>query len=388
MAGLLVVAIAVMLGCDDNADAIRVYEVPKTTQHHGSALLSTPEGAQPDMPAAGQSPLSLVEWTMPAAWHQEPSNRPMILAIFHVDQTHTIEVQVSAFAGDAGGVLDNVNRWRKQINLDPITDAQLGDNVQIIDTQGSFGGVVDLTNTSNSKRTIATVIQGGAGMSWFVKASGEPDAVGKQKAAIIAFAESFRFKNPAADAHAGHDHSDPNHVHEAPAASATPTPGTFVPASMQGQLPAGAIPTGNVQLAKPDSWTQTQPSSPIILAAYNAKSAQGDAAVTVTSLNSDGGGLLPNINRWRNQLGLTPVASLSDQPVVLLNMTGVTAMLVDLEADPAGPFAGKRMMMAVVSRSSETWYFKMTGSVSALTELKSDFIAAVQSARFAGDAGR
>lgn len=372
-----------LVACDGNENAIRTYEVAKSTQHHGSTLLtpsSTTESNQGNM----VSPLSLVQWTMPQAWHQEPSNRQMILAVFHVDQTHTLEVQVSAISGDAGGVLANVNRWRNQLDLPPITDPELGDHVEIINTQGSFGGVVDVTNPQTNKRTIATVIQGGAGMSWFVKASGDAEPVGKQKQAIITFTESFRFNAQAAKDH-NHDPAD-HEGHDHPqSADSQPTqaPGSSS-MGMQGQLQPGSTPAGSVQMITPQSWTQTKPSSPVIQASYNIKSSQGDAVVTVTSLNNDGGGLLPNINRWRNQIGLEPVAALSDQPVALLNMAGVTAMLIDLEALPDGNHAGKRMLMAVVSLPTETWYFKMTGSTTAITQLKSDFINAVQSARFAG----
>lgn len=376
---LITLTSMLLFACDDTHSDIRVYEVAKTTQHHGSGLL-TPAAAtqapgQSSATAQDQSPLDLVQWTMPKTWHQENISRPMILAIFHVDHNHSLEVQVSAINGDAGGVLANVNRWRRQLGLPPISDEQLPLSVQIIDSQGSFGGVVDVTNPATHQRIVATIIQGGAGMSWFVKAQGHSDEVAAQKNNIITFAESFKFKSPPAQD--PHQHPSPS----TPDAASGPNPSSSMNA---GLLPPANTNTSGVQIKTPANWTSVTPSSPIIQAAYTVSSPQGEAQVTVTSLSSDGGGLLPNINRWRNQLGLAPVADLADQPLALLNMPGVTAMLIDLKADSTGQNAGKRMFMAVVSRPNETWYFKMNGNVLALTQLKTDFITAVQSAQFAG----
>lgn len=375
---LLSAVVLTLVGCDDDSNGIRVYEVSKSTQHHGSALLTPPQ-TTPDQPGQminGVSPLDLVQWTMPEAWHQENIKRQMILAVFHVDHSHTLEVTVAAFPGDVGGVLANVNRWRNQLSLEPITDAKLPENVQVINTQGSFGGVVDVTNAQTNQRTIATVILGGAGMSWFVKATGPSDPVGAQKQAIIKFTESFSFKPaPNADDHAGHDHTQPA------TAASTPPSAPTVP-SMAGSVPAA--PAQGVSLTTSDNWTEVKTTSPVIVKAYDVTSPLGKAQVTITSLNNDGGGLLPNINRWRNQLGLSPVSKLSDQPVSLLNMSGVTAMLLDIQAEASGEQTAKGMFMAIVSRPTETWYFKMTGDAPVLQQLKDEFITAVQSAQFAG----
>ena len=151
---------------------------------------------------------------------------------------------------------------------------------------------------------------------------------------------------------------------------------------MAGAVPAA--PVHGVSLTAPQSWTQVKATSPVIVKAYDVSSSYGKAQVAITSLNNDGGGLLPNINRWRNQLGLSPVNKLSDQPVSLLNMSGVTAMLMDIQSQASDDQPARGMLMAIVSRPTETWYFKMTGEAPVLKQLKDDFVTAVQSAKFAG----
>src|SRR5690554_5074551 len=86
---LLCAGLAMMVGCNGDED-VRVYTVSKADDHHVSGLLG-PTGSQQANPAGqagnatagaaasgvaggasgGGSPLELVEWTMPAAWHQE-----------------------------------------------------------------------------------------------------------------------------------------------------------------------------------------------------------------------------------------------------------------------------------------------------------------------------
>ena len=56
----------------------------------------------------------------------------------------------------------------------------------------------------------------------------------------------------------------------------------------------------------PSGWQEGQLAQ-FLVAKYVIAGADGTAAVNVSSLAGDGGGLLANVNRWRGQLGLPPV---------------------------------------------------------------------------------
>ena len=66
------------------------------------------------------------------------------------------------------------------------------------------------------------------------------------------------------------------------------------------------------------------------------------------------GGDLANVNRWRDQLGLPPVASL-DGAVELIEANGLRLVVFD------GANAGRRILGAILPRPGETWFFKLTG---------------------------
>jgi hypothetical protein len=358
-------SLGLLAGCDRSED-VRSYTIEKTDDHHVSRLLTGPENppAQNQSDAAELSNAELlqsVQWTIPAQWHQESNPRRMILAVFHPNnREHKPDIEVSSFSGDVGGVLANVNRWRQQIGLPPVSDETLHEHIEFINTQGSFGGMIDAHNPQTGRRTVAVIIQVGTERSWFIKATGDDALVTDQKQLIRQFAESFRFVRPGAV------------EAQAPVAASTET----APAAVV----RPALP-GDIAYSIPSNWQAQPVASAMLHAMFESTSDKGKAVVTVSRLNGDGGGLLPNINRWRGQVGLQPVASLAMQPVSILEVQGSQATLVDLTG-AEGSFAGQRMLMGVVTRPQETWYFKLTGSNDVAEEQKAQFISVIESARF------
>jgi hypothetical protein len=109
-------------------------------------------------------------------------------------------------------------------------------------------------------------------------------------------------------------------------------------------------------------------------------------AITVTALGGGAGGLISNVNRWRQQVGLTDWTNdqFTNESATLM-IAGTPAVYVDLTGKGAG--AGKRITGAVLARGGETWFFKMIGPVDAVAKQKPAFEAFVKSVRFKGDAG-
>ena len=64
---------------------------------------------------------------------------------------------------------------------------------------------------------------------------------------------------------------------------------------------------------------------------------------------------MDNVNRWRGQLGLDPVASMEDQPFEDL---GGNALVVDLVSQDGA----NRIMAGIVPMGEQSLYFKLTGS--------------------------
>ena len=85
------------------------------------------------------------------------------------------------------------------------------------------------------------------------------------------------------------------------------------------------------------------------------------AAVNVSSLAGDGGGLLPNVNRWRGQLGLAPVteADLANLPTI--DASGGKATLIDISGTDARTGKPARLVGVVLPLGGQTWFYKLMG---------------------------
>jgi hypothetical protein len=95
------------------------------------------------------------------------------------------EVTVVVLPGDVGGELANVNRWRGQIALPPLTEADLaGARSAVASPLGSVS-VYDFTSGGAPRtRLVAGLIRVGDS-TWFFKLMGDEKAVAADKPAFV-----------------------------------------------------------------------------------------------------------------------------------------------------------------------------------------------------------
>lgn len=143
---------------------------------------------------------------------------------------------------------------------------------------------------------------------------------------------------------------------------------------------AAAPPPGwrgdGVSWTLPDGWSQT-PGGGMRFMTVNPP--QPGSEVAVSKFAGDVGGPLANANRWRQQLGLEPIAA-SDLPACSqdLQVGGVAGKLYEFE----NAQTGQAMVVAALSDGQSTWFFKMTGQREQLTLHRESFLALVRSVRF------
>lgn len=143
------------------------------------------------------------QFTKPDDWEERPPDnhkgiyRPAVFLVR--DGEHRAEVSVVP-AG--GGAAANVNRWRRQLGLEPLDDAQIQKEIRRLDGAAGQASYVDLTgrDPTGPQRILAAWIVHG-GRTWFVKMMGTPELVGKQQAAFEAFVQSIRFTDGQGAAH-------------------------------------------------------------------------------------------------------------------------------------------------------------------------------------------
>ncbi len=152
----------------------------------------------------------------------------------------------------------------------------------------------------------------------------------------------------------------------------------------QQSAPQEAPAAAGVQWTAPQGWEE-QASSGFRKGSYLVHGAEGKTAdVSVISFPEAAGGLLANVNRWRNQLKLTPIANESEAGTPM-PVAGHHMFFVDLVSDqPIGPDGSKtRILGGILSLSGETWFFKMMGPDSLVESQRNQFRQFLESVKLA-----
>ena len=128
-----------------------------------------------------------VDWTVPAGWKELPGQQ-MRFASFQVSpEKPDVQLTVIPLGAEAGNLLDNVNRWEKQLGLPPTPEQDLGKIVNDLDVNGSQASAVDLTGPANAnpRMQMLGAIIPHDGRVWFFKLVGPADVVGRRRTILM-----------------------------------------------------------------------------------------------------------------------------------------------------------------------------------------------------------
>jgi hypothetical protein len=218
------VVFALFSACDSGE--IRTYRIPKETadvahvdsssdlphNHPPLDAMALPEGHPPlgELPAGhpeigtGMSmadaaangltppppPSQKVAWTSPPGWQEKPGSG-FRYATFVVPGSGgtPADLSVTVLEGDAGGTLSNINRWRGQLGLDPLTPSQWAREEKTVRPAGRS---MVYTSFANKTNRMTAAIYSTATQTWFFKLVGEDPVVRSAGADFMAFLESLR----------------------------------------------------------------------------------------------------------------------------------------------------------------------------------------------------
>ena len=111
-----------------------------------------------------------------------------------------------------------------------------------------------------------------------------------------------------------------------------------------------------------------------------AGEAGANAELSITAFPGSVGGELANLNRWRGQVELPPLAAGEvEANVMRLEPGGLKFAVADLNNDKASP--AKRMLGAMVPVGDATWFFKLTGPPALLEREKPAFLDFLKSVK-------
>jgi hypothetical protein len=141
--------------------------------------------------ASAKAAVETPQWTVPKNWTASAASS-MRVATFNVagEGKQSAEIAVSAFPGDVGGTLANINRWRGQLGLGPIKPEDVAGISTPIEAGDIKGTVVNLD--AGAKRMLVATLPHGAN-SWFFKITGDAALVEAQKETFLGFVKSVKF---------------------------------------------------------------------------------------------------------------------------------------------------------------------------------------------------
>lgn len=126
----------------------------------------------------------------------------------------------------------------------------------------------------------------------------------------------------------------------------------------------------------PANWEATA-AQPPLLARFALTADGGTAEVTVTAFPGDVGGRAANVNRWRRQLGLSPIGDEEANAAITETEYGGRMYWV---TEIAGAQAST--LVGATKVDADTWFFKMTGDTSAVDAERAPFARWLDSIRF------
>ena len=153
----------------------------------------------------------------------------------------------------------------------------------------------------------------------------------------------------------------------------------------KGSAPQGGTAPSQGQLnqlayEKPESWTD-QGASGMRAASFIAGPTEARVQVSAIRLGGTAGGLLPNVNRWRGQLGLDPIVQDELKPATIALASG-SAKLVEMESPAIGDQVAQATLVAIVEQAGNSWFFKMTGPRDTVLAERGRFEGFMKSVRF------
>jgi hypothetical protein len=155
-----------------------------------TAVASTPGTMQvlPGMQAAADE-AGEIAYTVPAGWEEIPPSGIRKANLKVADENGSAELTVLVFPGDVGGNLANINRWRGQVALEPITADKLPEITENYTIAAHSGLYVRLEGGAQS---ILGALLPFHGSTWFFKFQGDSGTILANEGPFKAYLDSVQ----------------------------------------------------------------------------------------------------------------------------------------------------------------------------------------------------
>ncbi len=268
-------------------------------------------------------------WKLPAGWSLLPGSR-MRFATIQIDSAgRGLDLSVTnlpVIGEEQEYILNNINRWRRQLKLPGYAQDDLAAKASQLRMQNADAMLVDMEGR--------------------MEASNQPMAGGMQR--------------PAA---AG----------PAPAGRALAGPAAGQASSLKFDTPGGWQSLGASGMRKADFSISSPP----------GEEPSEKAKVTIIDLSASAGELLPNVNRWRGQVGLTDVDQAQlDQQLEGITVDGAEGHYVKLIGPASEGRRPQAILGVILIRGVSSWFVKMQGDAALAQKEEEKFKTFAKSVKF------
>lgn len=195
----LALVVAVLVACDNKSE-IKVYRVSKapleekSSQQQNAMPANAPSPSMPGGMGSGMTTRDAsapqLKWTKPEGWNEVPASSMRYASFSAGGNENKIDISVVMFPGEGGSDVENVNRWRGQIGLPPMSLAAVTSQITTLKAGDATFAMVDIADAN--ARTLAAWVRRDARV-WFFKVMGPSAAVEKEKPNFVKFVQSVRF---------------------------------------------------------------------------------------------------------------------------------------------------------------------------------------------------
>ena len=200
---LLALVLGLATGCQK--EETTTYRIPKEQHPAAKAASAAPATAAIPATAGGDMANTAVAtasgaplaWTAPATWTAKPAGAMRKGSYTVKGDEGEADFAITAFPGDVGGDLANLNRWRGQLSLPALNQSDFAAATEHVDHNGLHMTVVDILGTGDKPQRILGAMIPHGGATWFFKLTGPAALVAREKPAFTAFLATIKPAAPA-----------------------------------------------------------------------------------------------------------------------------------------------------------------------------------------------
>ena len=161
--------IIIFISCDNNKH-IQSYRTPK--KDFGLSL----QRSEPLNKENSKITTNLT-WDLPRNWVPS-SGHSMRLASFDVPFSNGVgDLSIVSLSGSSGGLLANVNRWRGQVDLNPISESDILTISTVGESKMGAFRIFRMINDSNTQNAIIAAVLPTGEKTFFIKLTASKDGI-------------------------------------------------------------------------------------------------------------------------------------------------------------------------------------------------------------------